>query len=91
MDSLKGDEVEESEFKEPPEHDGKLRWQIIRLMPMKFKSLMDRDQDTPVDSTSQEKDRLTEALEKLVAKDTDVRNPRLVVCQLNSGCLLCAE
>ena len=83
MDSVKGYEEEETEFKEPPEHDGKLRWQIIRLMPMKFKSIIDRDQDTPVDSSiSREKDRLTEALEKLVTKDSDVRSLRLVVCQL---------
>ena len=31
-------EEEESDFKEPAELDGKLRWQIIRLIPAKSKS-----------------------------------------------------
>ena len=79
--AVKGDKEEESEFKEPPEHGGKLRWQIIRLMPTKFKSLIDRDQVSSVDSGVREKrlndsDRLTEcskALEELVRKESDVR------------------
>ena len=40
---INGDE-EETEFKEPAELNGKLRWQIIRLIPAKSKSPLSADE-----------------------------------------------
>ena len=83
-------EEEETEFKEPAELNGKLRWQIIRLIPAKSKSpsSVGEVKDTPpppvdgvVDSekttaAAGNPDQLEECNEELdlVKKEIDVRN-----------------
>lgn len=50
------EEEEESEFREPSELGGKLRWEIIRLMPSKCKySKRDVEQDKPSDGQRERK------------------------------------
>ena len=53
------DEEDDSEFKEPLEHEGKLRWQVIRLMPTKSRSPTRYEEacDTPTDSTRDQPER----------------------------------
>lgn len=64
------DEEEESEFREPSELGGKLRWEIIRLMPSKSKSsTRDVEHDKSYDS---EKKGKTEVVDDPVQLDENI-------------------
>lgn len=73
----KDGEEDESDFKEPLELEGKLRWQIIRLMPTNSKSSRGgggggRERKTDSADDSNQLDECSEEVEELVRKEVDV-------------------